>query len=515
MKKAIVLLVCAIFIFNLGADGLSPAEDKMLSEISAENLSETIGRLVSFSPRLIGSGTMDDSAIGGDYEAAQFIETQLKSYGLETNIEPFDLRATQVYEYSLVVDFDGDPKTHDTIDLTANSAPFIPRSYWDNVTTINMVLQKKLLILKDTSEKQDTHDKILLASTYDLWKDNEKLLNEGASTPAWIAYTEGVPYTVIFNRYNVFSISEEDYKKILQKAGEQTTVFLTYKAELKASKGYNVIGKIDGRDDKELILTAHIDSVYSQGAIDNGSGISALLEVARVLSKYKFAHDIVFAFVDAEEVGGNGSEYYVSRHGNELKDALGAINVDCIASGTPHGMTVGFNHKYNDLMKRWGSFWENQSTDRRLDDFIRKVAPLVLKYEPQSMYVEYIAGGSDFGNFSAKGIPATDMGWINTDALRIPAVSEKKETDYSEIRWEVGGKKYWSTFGRFSEVIPYIHTLNDTPENVNMEYVLQTTKVLLVSAVRLARLDDGTQTGIGIVSVVILFFVVWIRHRNP
>ena len=57
-----------------------------------------------------------------------------------------------------------------------------------------------------------------------------------------------------------------------------------------------------------VVLSAHWDTVPSSpGTNDNGSGVVALLEIARILSGSKPKNSIIFAFFDKEEVGCEGS----------------------------------------------------------------------------------------------------------------------------------------------------------------------------------------------------------------
>lgn len=79
--------------------------------------------------------------------------------------------------------------------------------------------------------------------------------------------------------------------------------------------------------DRHLVMTAHLDSRVSDimdvnaeepGADDDGSGISALIETARVLSKYRFAASIVYSADSGEEQGLYGgqiiSDYALDHH---------------------------------------------------------------------------------------------------------------------------------------------------------------------------------------------------------
>ncbi|TRY61476.1 hypothetical protein TCAL_04393 [Tigriopus californicus] len=85
--------------------------------------------------------------------------------------------------------------------------------------------------------------------------------------------------------------------------------------------GTNIVGIYPGSnygtpEDKILILGAHWDTVpNSDGYNDNGSGVVAVLEVAKLLSaaKCKLTHSIMFVTFDLEEVGSQGSLEFVQR----------------------------------------------------------------------------------------------------------------------------------------------------------------------------------------------------------
>ena len=94
-----------------------------------------------------------------------------------------------------------------------------------------------------------------------------------------------------------------------------------------------------------VVLSAHWDTVpTSPGTNDNGSGVVALLEIARILSGSKPKNSIIFAFFDKEEVGCEGSKAFVQQFvlplivrefGGTLQ---GVYNLDTILSFTsqPH-----------------------------------------------------------------------------------------------------------------------------------------------------------------------------------
>ena len=106
----------------------------------------------------------------------------------------------------------------------------------------------------------------------------------------------------------------------------------------------NVIGMIQGstRPDEVIVYTAHWDHlgkdpalkddpVYN-GAVDNGSGVAALLEIAEA-----FAHQqpppqrsVLFAAVTLEEAGLLGSRYYVTHPPFPLDKTVANINMDAL-----------------------------------------------------------------------------------------------------------------------------------------------------------------------------------------
>jgi hypothetical protein len=104
------------------------------------------------------------------------------------------------------------------------------------------------------------------------------------------------------------------------------------------STGLNVVGVIPGKDrGQAIVVSAHYDAIFfrphtsTEGALDNASGVAAMLRVASSLLRLGVQPetDIVFAAFDGEEVGLLGSRAFVpvaaARYG-----ALFNINIDCV-----------------------------------------------------------------------------------------------------------------------------------------------------------------------------------------
>jgi len=96
----------------------------------------------------------------------------------------------------------------------------------------------------------------------------------------------------------------------------------------------NLILEIPGRlhPEQVMVLSAHLDSVSEEptvsapGASDNGSGVAALLEAARVFRHYRFNNTLRIIFFTGEEQGLIGSKAYVRDH--NLQGIIGVINMD-------------------------------------------------------------------------------------------------------------------------------------------------------------------------------------------
>jgi Peptidase family M28 len=104
----------------------------------------------------------------------------------------------------------------------------------------------------------------------------------------------------------------------------------------------NVIAVLPGRDPtlKSVLVMAHYDTVpWSKGASDDGAGVAAVMETARVLaSGPRPLRDTIFLLTDAEEVGMIGAQSFFDLHG--LANKVGAaVNVEARGS---NGLAIMF-----------------------------------------------------------------------------------------------------------------------------------------------------------------------------
>ena len=126
---------------------------------------------------------------------------------------------------------------------------------------------------------------------------------------------------------------------------EQPMASISFKAERTSEEVIteNVLGFLEGTDKKDevLVVTAHYDhlgkrdDVIYHGADDDGSGTSAVLEIAQAFSEAKKKgngprRSILFMTVTGEEKGLLGSEYYTDHPVLPLSKTVANLNIDMI-----------------------------------------------------------------------------------------------------------------------------------------------------------------------------------------
>ena len=129
----------------------------------------------------------------------------------------------------------------------------------------------------------------------------------------------------------------------------KSTVNVTANANVSTITSHNVVGLLPGKKypDETVIYSAHWDhlgigkpdangdKIYN-GAVDNATGISQLIEQAR---RFSFGprpeRSIVFLAVTAEEKGLLGSEYYATHPLYPLGKTVGVLNTDSMGVWGP------------------------------------------------------------------------------------------------------------------------------------------------------------------------------------
>jgi Zn-dependent M28 family amino/carboxypeptidase len=172
------------------------------------------------------------------------------------------------------------------------------------------------------------------------------------------------------------------------RAGGRARITATGRTEQREVR--SVIAELPGSDpDRVVIVGAHLDSTLDgPGLNDNGSGVAALLELARAVAGTLPRATIRFAFWAAEEPGLRGSSRYVERLSPEERGRLVAyVNVDML--GSRNGITGVYDEE--------GA--APGSADIR-DLFIADLERAGLAWEAVDL-----GGGSDHFPFMMAGVP--------------------------------------------------------------------------------------------------------------
>ncbi len=143
-----------------------------------------------------------------------------------------------------------------------------------------------------------------------------------------------------------------DYKQLAKDAASgafsplETGVYadLTSSTRVRSYQSHNVIGKIPGRKpgNGSVLFLGHWDHLgecrrepavdrICNGAVDNASGISLLIETARRLVRDRPDRDIYFLATTAEESGLLGARAFAADPSFPLEDLVAVFNVDTVA----------------------------------------------------------------------------------------------------------------------------------------------------------------------------------------
>mgnify|MGYP003582268184 CR=1 FL=1 len=121
------------------------------------------------------------------------------------------------------------------------------------------------------------------------------------------------------------------------------------------SKIGNVMATLKGtdpNDNRVLIISGHLDSRVSDvmniksnapGANDDGSGVAAVIELAKVMSKRSFPATIIFVAVTGEEQGLIGARHLAEKAKAENWNIIAMLNNDMIGNSLSSGTNLRDN----------------------------------------------------------------------------------------------------------------------------------------------------------------------------
>ncbi|MDO9553039.1 M28 family metallopeptidase [Rhodonellum sp.] len=246
----------------------------------------------------------------------------------------------------------------------------------------------------------------------------------------------------------------------------------------------------DPNDDRIFIISAHIDSraldimnteIDAPGANDDGSGVAAIIELTKIMSKKAFQATIVFVVVSGEEQGLKGAEYLAKKAKSENWNLVAMLNNDMIGNSNSSQTNINDNTRVRifsegvpaveteqmTAIRRYTNA-ENDSKSRQLARFIKETGErYVDQLEVKLVYRNdrFLRGG-DHTPFAKEGFTA----------IRVCEMNENYYHQHENVRVEDG--------------IQY----GDLPEFVDFEYMRKITGINLASLAVLAAAPSEPQS---------------------
>jgi len=216
---------------------------------------------------------------------------------------------------------------------------------------------------------------------------------------------------------------------------------LTIQNKLKYSTSHNVIAILKGstKPDECILYTAHWDhlgvgkpdakgdSIYN-GAVDNASGVAAVLSEAKAFAalKNKPQRSVVFLTVTAEEQGLLGSEYYATHPVYPLNKTVADLNMDALGD---YGETNDFS--------------VTGKGQNELEDYVDDLAKQDGKTTTGDKNPG--AGGyyrSDHFSFAKVGVPALDINNGANNTVHGEAWGKQQQKEYNEKHYHQPSDNY-------------------------------------------------------------------------
>jgi hypothetical protein len=264
----------------------------------------------------------------------------------------------------------------------------------------------------------------------------------------------------------------------------------------------NVVATLPGTQaeskDRIYVVSGHYDSCvcnkdildatsFAPGANDDGSGTAAVMEIARVMSKYKFDATLVFMTVAAEEQGLLGATHWAEMAKQKNLNVAGMITNDIIGSSHAEDGHIDNTHvrlfaegitppkeigpEFRSLIQTGG---ENDTPTRQLARLIKEAAEKYVNgFNVTVIYRRdrYLRGG-DHSPFLDRGFPA----------VRMTEPNENYKHQHQEVR-KVDGVQY-----------------GDLPEFVDFNYIAQVARVNAAGLAALA-LAPAAPSGVEVETV--------------
>jgi hypothetical protein len=363
-----LLLVRQIFAQSPPAASITAqAEKRFISKVSQVNLRMTVRDIVQCGNRLGGT-------VSGD-KSVKYVVRRLKGYGFDPEIvsEPEQLAFSDVH-WNIRIEEPNRLRGLIQHEWLAGYSPSVREQRSSLISCLSDTdLDKKKIdgkaVLLDRHPSDQTY-KVLVQAGARCLLTYEPVHSSAYSIYAMItnlkaSKTNPIPV------YDISTYAGERLKSELQK-GIPVTIKYSSKCIVAPGHPKTVIATLHGTGDGYFIVCAHGDSDSGgPGADDNASGVSGVMEIARLLKG--LVDDQVLPppsksirfIVWGSEVSSSG--YYVRQHAQELQKIAGVINLDEIGIARPRnciyfeGNDAEQNH---DLLKIFENIGEKYAGQR-------------------------------------------------------------------------------------------------------------------------------------------------------
>lgn len=290
------------------------------------------------------------------------------------------------------------------------------------------------------------------------------------------------------------------FKSFEASSGGRLTAFLdTYTipadnrripADVQSANVMATLKGTDQNDDRVFIISAHVDSraldvmntnIDAPGANDDGSGVAAVIELARIMSQKSYPATIIFVAVSGEEQGLKGAAYLAEKAKKENWNLVAMLNNDMIGNSNSSETNINDNTRVRIFSEgvpaaeseqmaaiRRYTNGENDSKSRQLARYMKEVGErYVDQLEVKLVYRNdrFLRGG-DHTPFAREGFTA----------IRVCEMNENYYHQHENVRVENG--------------IQY----GDLPEFVDFEYMRKVTGINLASLYSMASAPSEPQT---------------------
>jgi hypothetical protein len=239
----------------------------------------------------------------------------------------------------------------------------------------------------------------------------------------------------------------------------------------------------DPADNRIFIISGHLDNMRTNvmdrtgdapGANDDGSGTSAVMECARIMSKHSFPATIIFVAVSGEEQGLLGSTFMANKAKSENWNIEAVLNNDIMGSNNSNETNIINNTKVRVFSEGIPAFeseksikriislgLENDGNSRLLARYVKEIGErYVDNLEVLMVYRtdRFLRGGDH--------LPYLQNGFA---AVRITEMNENFTRQHQDVREEKGIK------------------YGDLPQHIDFEYLRKNTAMNLSNLANLAK----------------------------